>query len=313
MIIRRNPLKMAIYPSEHVVPSEGKISLLSPVVTWISALRPLDWIKNFFVLAPLFFSGNLWTLPLILKAVMGFGLFCLLSSGSYLFNDLMDRENDRHHPEKASRPIASGRITPFSAGIASAGLVAIGLTGGFLLDPVFGWVCLVFILVHLAYSMGMKDWVIVDVLLISAGFVLRILGGSAVVSVAPSAWIVLCTVLLSLFLGFSKRRHELVTLGEGATSHRRVLDHYSLNFLDQIISAVLSATIVSYALYSINNGPFQIYSVFFVLYGMIRYLYLVQHRGHGGRPAKSFFADTPLLATTIGWALFMAWDIYFRG
>jgi hypothetical protein len=147
---------------------------------------------------------------------------------------------------------------------------------------------------------------------IAAGFVLRVLAGSALVAAVPSAWIILCTVLLSLFLGFSKRRHELIILGDRAGLHRKVLKLYSLTFLDQMIGAVLGATLVFYALYTINKGPYQIYSVFLVLYGMSRFLYLTHQHGHGGRAAESFFSDRPLLITVLGWALFMFWDIYLH-
>lgn len=278
----------------------------------IIELRPLDWIKNLFVLAPLLFSGHLFTLTLAVKSLLGFIMFCILSSGAYLFNDLMDREDDRHHPGKALRPIASGQLSIPLARIATAGLAVIGLSGAFALNARFGMIALGFILLHLGYSLGLKDRVIVDVLVIAAGFVLRVLAGSVLAAAVPSAWIILCTVLLSLFLGFSKRRHELIALGDRAIAHRKVLKLYSLTFLDQMIAAVLSATVVSYALYTINNGPHQIYSVFFVLYGMFRYLYLIHHQGEGGRAAKSFFTDRPLLLTVIGWALFMLWDIYWR-
>ncbi|MBI3611425.1 MAG: decaprenyl-phosphate phosphoribosyltransferase [Nitrospirae bacterium] len=277
------------------------------------ALRPLDWIKNLFVLAPLLFSGHLSTFTLVVKSLSGFTLFCILSSGSYLLNDLMDRKEDQRHPGKALRPIASGQLSVSQAGIAAMVLTLIGLVGALELDFRFGMAALLFTLLHLGYSLGLKDRVILDVLLIATGFVLRVLGGAALVAAAPSAWIILCTVLLSLFLGFSKRRHELVVLGEEAVAHRKVLMQYSLTFLDQMIAAVLSATIVSYAMYTINNGPYQIYSVLFVLYGMFRYLYLIHHRGQGGRAAESFFADRPLFITVVGWALFMLWDIYLRG
>ncbi|HET6464010.1 MAG TPA: decaprenyl-phosphate phosphoribosyltransferase [Nitrospiria bacterium] len=301
---------MTVHPSEQVIPSAKKSASLT--LALLTGLRPLDWLKNLFVLAPLLFSGHLFTSELVSKSLLGFILFCILSSGAYLFNDLMDREDDRHHPAKALRPIASGQLPPSLVGAISCGLILTGLIGAFALDLRFGMVASVFSLLHIAYSVGLKDWVIVDVLLIAAGFVLRVLAGSALIAVIPSAWIILCTMLLSLFLGFSKRRHELVLLGERANVHRKVLEQYSLTFLDQMIGAVLAATVVSYALYTINNGPLQIYSVFFVLYGMFRYLYLIHHRGHGGRAAESFLTDRPLLATVLGWTLFMLWDIYWR-
>jgi 4-hydroxybenzoate polyprenyltransferase len=303
---------MAVQPSEQVLPSAKKQPGAGSIGALIIALRPLDWIKNLFVLAPLLFSGRLFILTTTVKSLLGFILFCILSSGTYLFNDLMDREEDRRHPGKALRPIASGQLSVPLARVITAGLTISGLAGAFALDSRFGLIALGFILLHLGYSLGLKDRVIVDVLVIAAGFVLRVLAGSALAAVVPSAWIVLCTVLLSLFLGFSKRRHELVILGDRAIAHRKVLKLYSLTFLDQMIGAVMAATVVCYALYTINNGPYQIYSVFFVLYGMFRYLYLVHHRGEGGRAAESFFTDRPLLITVVGWTLFMLWDVYLK-
>lgn len=280
---------------------------------WWRALRPLDWLKNLFVLAPLLFSGHLFSVSYTGRVILGFGLFCLLSSGTYLFNDLCDLERDRRHPLKSGRPLAAGRLTVVGVGTAAVVLHLLGLAGAFLLDIRFGGIALVFSILHVSYSLWIKHWVILDVVSISAGFVLRILGGAQLASAPPSAWIILCTVLLSLFLGFSKRRHELVTLGNEAAAHRTVLSQYNLNFLDQMISAVLAATAVSYALYSINNGPYQIYSVFFVLYAMFRYLYLIHHNGQGSHAAESFFTDPPLFLAVLGWGLFMFWDIYLRG
>jgi 4-hydroxybenzoate polyprenyltransferase len=300
---------MAHPPSEQAVGSAQKSSLSGPAV-WLAELRALDWLKNVFVLAPLLFSGHLLSSDLILDSLIGFVLFCALSSASYVFNDLFDLESDRHHPAKASRPLVSGRISVGQAKIVLSVLLLAGLAGAFALNPRFGLVALVFVLLHVAYTLRLKDRVLVDILIISFGFVLRVLAGATVVNVMPSAWIILCTVLLSLFLGFSKRRQELVLLGPSAGTHRKVLRHYSLPLLDQMISAVLAATIVSYALYTVNNGPYQVYSVFFVLYGMLRYLYLVHRHGQGERPAESFFTDPTLLITVLCWTLFMFWDIY---
>ena len=303
---------MALHPTHPVAASVKQSTSLSRPLAWIIALRPLDWTKNLFFLAPLLFSGQVADINLVLKALAGFGLFCILSSGSYLFNDIVDLEKDRRHPEKARRPIASGQIPVFQAKIGAVIFLSVGLGGAFLFQTDVGILVFFFLLIQISYSLGLKDWVIVDILVISAGFVLRVLAGAAVISVTPSAWIILCTVLLSLFLGFSKRRHELMLLGNNASTHRKVLEHYSLPLLDQMISAVLSATVVSYALYTINNGPFQIYSVFFVLYGMLRYLYLIHKHGEGGHVAGSFWGDRSLLVAGASWVIFMVWDIYLR-
>jgi 4-hydroxybenzoate polyprenyltransferase len=303
---------MVAQPSDQVIPSAKKQSVAGLIGALIAGLRPMDWIKNLFVLAPFLFSGHLFMFAPAVKSLLGFTVFCILSSGTYLFNDLMDREEDRHHPGKALRPIASGRLSVSLAGVATAVLMGVGLVGAFALDSRFGMIALGFSLLQFGYSLGLKDWVIVDVLLIAAGFVLRVLGGSVLVAVIPSAWIILCTVLLSLFLGFSKRRHELVVLEAQAVVHRRVLKQYSLAYLDQMISAVLAATVVSYALYAVANGPYQVYSVFFVLYAMFRYAYLIHRHGQGAHAAESFFSDRPLFLAVVAWALFMFWDIYLR-
>jgi 4-hydroxybenzoate polyprenyltransferase len=302
---------MAVQSHEHIISSTKKRAggTLNALIT---ELRPLDWIKNLFVMVPLLFSGHLFSMPLPVYSLLGFILFCILSSGTYIFNDLVDREGDRRHPVKALRPIASGQISIPLARFVMIVLTVTGLAGAFALGVRFGLIALVFILLHLGYTLGLKDLVILDVLVIAAGFVLRVLAGSALVAAVPSAWIILCTVLLSLFLGFSKRRHELIVLGDRAAVHRKVLKLYSLTLLDQMIGAVLAATVVFYALYTINKGPYQIYSVFFVLYGMFRYLYLTHQEGHGGRAAESFFTDRPLLMTVVCWALFMFWDIYIQ-
>jgi len=304
---------MAIQSPEPIILSAKNRSAGRTLGSLIVELRPLDWIKNLFVLVPILFSGNLFSLPLLIHSCLGFILYCLLSSGTYYFNDLVDREEDRRHPVKALRPIASGQISLPLARIVMVILTGSGLAGAFALGLRFGLIALIFVLLHIGYSLGLKDRVIVDVLVIAAGFVLRVLAGSLLAGAVPSAWIILCTVLLSLFLGFSKRRHELIVLGDRAAVHRKVLKLYSLTFLDQMIGAVLAATVVCYALYTINKSPYQIYSVFFVLYGMFRYLYLTHQQGHGGRAAESFFSDRPLLATVLGWALFMFWDIYLLG
>ncbi|HEY5648819.1 MAG TPA: UbiA prenyltransferase family protein, partial [Nitrospiria bacterium] len=231
------------------------------VMVWWSALRPLDWMKNLFIIAPLVFSSQLGEPEVVIQTFLGFALFCFLSSAVYIFNDLVDVEDDRRHPLKSRRPLASGMVSEGGAKFLATALAVTGLAGANFLAWQFGLIGLAYVLLHVGYSLILKNWVIIDVMAIAAGFVLRVLAGSVLVGVVPSAWIILCTVLLSLFLGFSKRRHELSIAGTLAPSYRKVLGQYSLGFLDQMISAVMAATVVSYALYSINNGPFQIYSV----------------------------------------------------
>lgn len=204
---------MTLHPTHQAAASVKQSSSLSRPFAWFTSLRPLDWTKNLFFLAPLLFSGHVADADLVLKALAGFVLFCILSSGSYLFNDLIDLEIDRSHPDKKRRPIASGQIPVLQAKIAAMILLGIGFGGAFLFEKHVGLLVFFFLLIQISYSLGLKDWVIIDVLVISAGFVLRVLAGAAVISVTPSAGIILCTVLLSLFLGFSKRRNELTLLG----------------------------------------------------------------------------------------------------
>ncbi len=279
---------------------------------WWHALRPLDWMKNLFIIAPLVFSSQLFAPEAAGKTLLGFVLFCFLSSAVYLFNDLVDLEDDRRHPLKNRRPLASGKIPEGGVKVLAAVLAVAGLAGANILDWRFGMIALVYGFLQIAYSLILKHWVIIDVMTIAAGFVLRVIAGSVIAGVVPSAWIILCTVLLSLFLGFSKRRHELAFAGSHAAEYRSVLGEYSEGFLDQMISAVLAATVVSYSLYCINNGPFQIYSVLFVLYAMFRYLYLTHKQCQGGDAAESFFTDPPLIISVLGWSLFMLWDVYLR-
>lgn len=282
------------------------------MMAWWNALRPLDWLKNLFIVAPLVFSSQLGDSEVVIKTSLGLALFCLLSSAVYLFNDLVDVEDDRRHPVKSRRPLASGVISRTGVKLLAATLVVTGLAGSIFLAGEFALIALGYVLLQISYSLILKNWVIIDVMVIAAGFVLRVLAGSVLAGVVPSAWIILCTALLSIFLGFSKRRHELAAAGTQASSYRKVLGQYSLGFLDQMISAVMASTIVSYALYSINNGPFQIYSVTFVLYAMFRYLYLVHQKGQGGNAAGSFLSDLPLNAAVLLWGLFMLWDVYIR-
>jgi len=282
-------------------------------------MRVPQWIKNFFLFAALVFSGNLFNRIDLYRVGAGFILFSLVSSGIYLLNDIADLENDKLHPSKSKRPLPSGKLSVRSARIVSILLVVAGMLGGYLLDPMFASVLAVYFILNVLYSFKLKHVVILDVMTISAGFVLRVIAGAVLINVPTSEWLIICTILLSLFLGFSKRRHELTILETQANTHRSVLEHYSPYFLDQMIGIVTASTVMSYTLYTISEETVRkfgtnrlIYTMPFVLYGIFRYLYLVHKRVEGGNPTKVALTDVPLLVNIVLWILAVSIIIYGR-
>ena len=276
---------------------------------WGSLLRPSQWIKNMFVLAPVLFSGRFKEPAALLSALAAFIAFCLLASGVYAVNDVIDRRADAAHPLKRTRPIASGRISPGPAVAAALALWVAGLFVGWAINPLVAGVGVVYITLNLAYSLRLKHVVIVDVFAIAAFFVLRLLAGSVAVSVQPSIWLLTCGSLLALYLGFAKRRHELIELGAGSVSHRTVLAEYSPAFLDQISAVLLAVTIVAYMMYTLSPAKVTAYghalafSTVFVLFGVFRYLYLVHQRLQGS-PTEALLADRPLMVDVLVWAVY---------
>ncbi len=273
----------------------------------LCSLRPRQWTKNLLVFAGLLFSGRLTDRSLWLPAGSAFLAFCLLAGAVYLGNDLLDREQDRLHPKKCRRPIASGAVPPVAA-LTAAGLL--GLIGLYLLfrgGRATGWLGLGYIALNLAYSFRLKEIPLLDLFSIAMGFVLRAVVGVVAVNVELSPWFLLCTVLLSLLLVLGKRRHELVFLAQGAAEHRAVLGRYSITFLDQMISAISTATLVFYSLYTFFSEAGQQYALMWtippVLYGLFRYLYLVYEKGQGGEPEEILLRDTGILASVILWVV----------
>jgi len=280
-------------------------------------MRLPQWIKNFFVFAALIFAGHLFIAHDVILTTAGFFLFCFVASGIYLFNDIIDLKNDRLHPTKSKRPLASGKLKVSTAAAAATFFSALGVVLAFLLRLEFGILLLGYLVLNIAYSFRIKNLVILDVMTISAGFVLRVLAGALLINVPTSEWLIICTVLLSLFLGFSKRRHELTILEGEADTHRSVLQHYSPYYLDQIIGIVTASTVMSYALYTISDETIKkfntsnlIYTVPFVLYGIFRYLYLVHKKEEGGNPTKLAVTDLPLLMNIVLWIITAAFIIY---
>ncbi|MDH4100627.1 MAG: decaprenyl-phosphate phosphoribosyltransferase [Nitrospirota bacterium] len=280
-------------------------------------LRPRQWVKNVVIFAALIFSQNLIYFPLILRATLAFVIFCLLSGAVYIFNDLMDLEQDRLHPVKKNRPIASGRITPQTASLALLVLVAVAVGAAYRLGTPFFIAALTYLALFIFYTLKLKHVVILDLLTIAAGFVVRAVAGAVVISVDISHWLLLCTILLALFLGLAKRRHELVLLAEQASEHRKILAEYSPQLLDQMISVVTSSTVVTYALYTMSSETIEkfgtdnlVFTVPFVLYGIFRYLYLVHQKQEGGSPERLLFSDKYLLVNVVAWVLAIWLIIY---
>lgn len=275
----------------------------------IKSMRLRQWTKNAFVLAAVVFDRQLGHLPAVLASLAGFFLFCLLSSSVYLINDVLDVKADRQHPQKRDRPIASGTLPiPVALGAAIL-LVLVTIPAAFLLSTGFGWVALAYFLLNLAYSNWLKHIPLLDVMIIAAGFVLRVAGGVALVTVERfSPWLYVVTTLGALYIGFGKRRSELALLETEANNHRRVFDGYTIPLLDQLILIVSSTTIIAYSLYTFSapNLPANhsmMLTIPFVLYGVFRYLYLIQVKQAGGAPEELLLSDRPLQATIILWGI----------
>jgi 4-hydroxybenzoate polyprenyltransferase len=283
----------------------------------LKALRPHQWIKNMIIFAPLLFSQNIFNLNMLFKTLEGFFLFCMLCGGVYLINDLLDLEEDRKHPVKKNRPLASGQLSPKLAIITATLLTILSLTLAFLLSKPFGLIALIYIGFNLAYSRSLKHIVIIDVMVVALGFVLRALAGGYLIEVEISAWLIVCTTLLALLLSFGKRRHELVILEDQASHHRRTLDEYDPYLLDQMIAIVTASTVVAYALYTmapeveakLQTSHLNL-TIPFVLYGIFRYLFLVHKKEKGGNPTQLLLTDRPLLINVGLWLLTIVIILY---
>jgi len=275
----------------------------------LKTMRPRQWPKNVFIFAALVFDKQLLSPIPLLRTLAGFVLFCLISSAVYIFNDLSDVEADREHPEKRNRPIASGKLPVGVAWAAGVALVIISLGLGWLLSPAFAIVELTYFVLNLAYSKWLKHILIVDVLILAAGFVLRVAAGVALIHVERfSPWLYVVMTLLSLYLGFGKRRAELALLTDDAGSHRKVLHGYTIPLLDQYIVIVSATTIVAYSFYTFSapNVPANhsmMLSIPFVVYAIFRYLYLVQVKHDGGAPEEILLSDRPFQIGLLLWAL----------
>ncbi|MCI1694717.1 MAG: decaprenyl-phosphate phosphoribosyltransferase [Aneurinibacillus aneurinilyticus] len=268
-------------------------------------LRPKQWTKNLLVFAALIFSFPNVNTEMLIRSVVAFFLFSFVSGCVYILNDFVDREADRQHPKKRYRPMASGALNPYVALVFGAILLVCSLALATYLEPRFGLVLFVYFVMNVAYSFRLKHVVIVDVMIIALGFVFRALGGGLVIEVPVTPWFFICTLLLALFLAISKRRHELILLENNMGSHRKVLDKYSKDLLNQLNSIVTTATIMSYGLFTFTSGRTQylMVTIPFVIYGIFRYLYLIHIEDKGGSPEEVLLKDKHILFTVILYAL----------
>lgn len=272
-------------------------------------MRPRQWTKNGFVFFALIFDKQLFLVDPFLRTLEGFALFCLISSAVYLFNDITDVEADRNHPEKKLRPIASGKLPISVALITAFVLTFVSLILGYLLSPIFALILATYLIINLLYSRWLKHVAILDVLIISSGFVLRVAAGVALITVERfSPWLYMITILFSLYIGLGKRRAELNLLAQGASAHRKVFDGYTIPLLDQYITIVSGMTVVAYSLYTFSapNLPenhSMMLTIPFVVYGIFRYLQLIQMGHAAGSPDEVALKDRPLQATVLLWGL----------
>jgi len=283
----------------------------------VRSMRPRQWTKNLLVLAALLFAKQFADPDAVLRACAAFALFCMLSGTVYLVNDVADIQQDRRHPRKRLRPIAAGELSPRTAVAVAAIVALLSLAGCFLVNPNTGLVALAYLGITLCYHFVLKHVVILDALAVAGGFVLRAVAGAEAISVEISPWLLLCTLLLALFLSFSKRRQEIATLEDDAQATRQILAEYTSELLDQLITTVTACTVMSYCLYTISDRTVSevgsrdlLFTIPFVMYGIFRYLYLIHRHGEGEAPDRVFLTDLPLLITVAAYVAVVATIFY---
>ncbi len=298
---------------------ESKIALEKKGLTrlFLIAMRPHQWVKNLFVFAPLLFGRKLGDLSAVGHSAAAFAVFCLLASGLYILNDWIDAEEDRQHPEKCLRPISSGLLPVSFAIIGAFFLIVTALTTAWLLGFNFFLVAVAYFVLTIGYCLRLKKMMVLDCMTIAVGFVLRVVGGAIALNVAATHWLIVCAFLLALFLAFTKRRQEILTLSGKAGTHREVLDEYSVEYLGQVNNILIGAAIVCYALYTVAPETVEkfdtdamIYGTIFVIYGLFRYMALIKNPEKGGNPSKMLIHDKPLMLTVAGWTVYNAIMIY---
>ena len=282
------------------------------------SMRPRQWTKNLILFGALIFSQNVFSPLLLFKALAAFAIFCFLSGCVYIINDLLDLQQDKIHPVKSKRPLASGKLKPATAVIAAIALFCLSFgSAAAVTNRTFIITAVIYFVLQIAYSTALKHVVILDVFCIAAGFVLRAIGGAEVIDVPFSTWLLFCTMLLSLFLALSKRRHELLLLEDDAVHHRKILFEYSPYLLDQMISVVTASTVITYTLYTVSEDTVSKFgtdrlkfTIPFVLYGIFRYLYLIHQKNEGGSPERVLLNDLPLIICVLLYGLTVGLILY---
>ncbi len=280
----------------------------------LKLMRPKQWLKNLFVLAALIFSGKFQNGHILLLNLYVFILFSLISSAVYILNDLVDVEKDKNHPQKQYRPIASGKVSKSQALVLELILVCVVLFTSYSINSKLLFVLLAYYIMNILYSFILKNIVIVDVMIITMGFVLRVISGSIVTNVQLSPWLILCTILISLFLALNKRRSEIVTLKDKRGSHRKILEEYSVELIDNMLTIVTPSILITYCLYTFSSiqSRTMMITIPFVLYGIFRYQYLVAKKNVGGKPEDVFQNDLPFLIDIVLWGISIIVIIYFK-
>jgi 4-hydroxybenzoate polyprenyltransferase len=292
----------------------SEMSILKNIII---SLRPYQWSKNFLVFAALIFSGNIFVLEDLKLSLMTFMLFSLSSGSIYLFNDIIDRNEDVIHPAKKLRPVASGQLPVRSAAAASLIIGFFSIIGSFFLSQLLACIFIGYIILTVLYTLKLKHIVILDIVIVALGFVLRAIAGAVVINVKISPWLLVCTLFLALFIVIGKRRHEFVLLQENAVGHRKILKEYNLLLLDQMIVVATATSIVSYALYTLDNNTINkfhtehlVYTIPFVIMGMFRYFFLIYKKNLGDRPEKILLNDKGILVTILLWIITIGIIIY---
>ncbi|MCE5299415.1 MAG: decaprenyl-phosphate phosphoribosyltransferase [Spirochaetia bacterium] len=280
----------------------------------LNLLRVRQWPKNILVYAALIFTSNLFNTAYLLKVTIGFFLFSFAASSLYILNDILDYKQDRIHPEKKNRPIASGEINRDFALVLSAILMTVSLTGSYFLNFEFFITVASYIIITTLYSLRLKHVVILDIFAVSSGFVLRAISGAFIISVSISPWLIICVSLGALFMSLGKRRYELSL--PDAAKHRRILDEYSIPLVDEMISMVTASTVISYSLYTFlsetaSKHNYMMLTIPFVLYGIFRYLYLMHKKNLGGSPEMILLKDVPMIICVTLYLLTTIAIVYF--
>lgn len=277
-------------------------------------MRPKQWTKNLFVFGAMIFSGKFVDENIFIKNIFIFIMFCLISSCVYILNDLVDAEKDRQHPEKKNRPIASGKVTKFQARIVEIILLFVIFTVCYEMNIKLFIVLLIYFLINVLYSFKLKNIVIIDVMIITFGFVLRVQSGGIATNVQLSPWMILCTILISLFMALNKRKSEIITLKDKSGDHRKILDEYSVDLIENMLTIVTPSILIAYCLYTFSSiqSRTMMLTIPFVLYGIFRYQYLMMKRNIGGKPEDVFQKDIPFLLNVILWAITVISIIYFK-